>query len=115
MGEGKLYKIVIARPAVVRYQENVLTYLYDNFSFERATEIDERIIKKAGTLSNKPGRGRREKYLNEANEDLRFILYKETRSFEIKIIYYVREEESTVYITDFFPTKMSPDKIKDNQ
>jgi hypothetical protein len=115
MGEGKLYKIVIARPAVVRYQENVLPYLYDNFSFDRATEIDKKIIKKAGTLSTKPARGSRERHLIEAKEDFRFILHRETRHFEIKIIYYIREEESTVYITDFFPTKMSPERIKRNQ
>jgi hypothetical protein len=115
MGEGKLYKIVIARPAVIRYQEHVLPYLYENFSFDRATEIDEKIIRKAGTLSNKPARGSREKYLTESREDFRFILHKETRHFEIKIIYFIKEEESTVYITDFFPTKMSPVRIKDNQ
>ncbi|MEQ8813029.1 MAG: hypothetical protein RIE59_28410, partial [Imperialibacter sp.] len=82
MGEGKLYKIVIARPAVIRYQEHVLPYLYENFSFDRATEIDEKIIRKAGTLSNKPARGSREKYLTESREDFRFILHKETRHFE---------------------------------
>ncbi len=114
MGEGKSYKIVTARPAIIRYQERVLSYLYENFTFDRATEIDKNIIKKAGTLSNKPGRGRRERYLLEAKEDFRFILHKETRHFEIKIIYYINEEESVVYITDFFPTKMNPQRVSDN-
>ncbi|MEQ9102559.1 MAG: type II toxin-antitoxin system RelE/ParE family toxin [Imperialibacter sp.] len=115
MGEGKLYKIVIARPATIRYQEHVLSYLYDNFTFERASRIDENIIKTASTLSSKPARGRREKYLLGAEEDFRFILYKETRYFEIKIIYYIKEKESTVYVTDFFPTRMDPQRIIDNQ
>ncbi|MEQ8688180.1 MAG: hypothetical protein RIE86_22950 [Imperialibacter sp.] len=114
-GRRKTIQNSHSRPAVIRYQEHVLPYLYENFSFDRATEIDEKIIRKAGTLSNKPARGSREKYLTESREDFRFILHKETRHFEIKIIYYIREKESTVYITDFFPTKMSPERMKENQ
>ncbi|UXP30657.1 hypothetical protein N6H18_09850 [Reichenbachiella agarivorans] len=114
MGEGQLYKIVIAKPAIIRYQETVLLYLYDNFTFDRAAEIDKNIIDRAGTLSHKPARGRREKYLSEAKEDFRFILYKEAKHFEVKIIYYINEEESIVYITDFFPTKMHPQRISDH-
>ncbi len=111
MGGGEIYKIVTTRPAMVRYQERVLPYLYDNFSFDRATEIHENIIKTAGTLSSKPARGSREKYLFSYKEDFRFILFKETRNFELKIIYYIKEEKSTVYITDFFPTKMNPQRL----
>lgn len=114
MGEGKLYKVVTTRPAIIRYQEHVLSYLFKNFTFDRATEIDENIIRKAGTLASNPSRGRREKYLQEAQEDFRFVLYKETKHFEIKIIFYINEEKSTVYITDFFPTKMDPIQISKN-
>jgi hypothetical protein len=111
MGEEKSYKLAITRPAMIRYQERVLFYLYKNFSFDRATEIDENIIKTAGTLVSKPARGRREIHLSSFKENFRFILHKETKNFEIKIIYHINEEKSTVYITDFFPTKMNPERI----
>ncbi len=111
MGEEKFYKVVITRPAMIRYQERILFYIYDNFSFDRATEIDENIIKTVGTLYSKTARGRREVLLSSFKENFRFILYKETKNFEVKIIYYIKEEKSTVYITDFFPTKMSPERI----
>lgn len=115
MAEEKIYKIVIARPAKNRYQESVLPYFYEHFSFERAIEIDENMLKTTGTLNRNPGRGRKEKYLEEAKENFKFILYKETKHFEIKIIYYINEDEGTVYVTDFFPTKMDPQKITKNK
>lgn len=115
MAEEKVYKIVIARPAKNRYQESVLLYLYEYFSFERAIEIDENILNTTRTLSKNPGRGSREKYLDEVKEEFRFILHKETKHFEIKIIYYINEDESTVYVTDFFPTKMDPQRIAKNK
>ena len=115
MAEEKIYKIVIARPAKNRYQESVLPYFYEHFSFERAIEIDENMLKTTGTLNRNPGRGRKEKYLEEAKENFKFILYKETKHFEIKIIYYINEDEGKVYVTDFFPTKMDPQKITKNK
>lgn len=114
MGEGKLYKVEIATPAKIRYQQRVLSYLYENFSFDRATEIDEAIIGKAKALSKQPRRGRDEDYLSELDEAFKFILYKETKYFEVKIIYYIDEEKSIVYVTDFFPTRMSPQKISED-
>ena len=102
MGEGKSYKIVTAKPAIIRYQERVLSYLYENFTFNRATEIDKNIIKKAGTLSNKPGRGRRERYLLEAKEDFRFILYKETSTLKSRsFTTLVRRNQSYILRTSF--------------
>ncbi|MEO9477186.1 MAG: hypothetical protein ABJG41_16695 [Cyclobacteriaceae bacterium] len=97
---------------MIRYQERVLSYLFDHFSFERATEIDKNIISAAGSLRNKPTRGRKEEYLIGAREDFKFILYKEGRHFEVKIVYFIKEEESTVYITNFFPTKMNPIRLQ---
>ena len=114
MVEGKLYKIEISKPAKNRYHEIVLPYIYDNFSFERAIEIDENILKTVETLSQKPNRGTTEKYLEEARELFKFILHKETKHFELKIIYYINENKSIVYVTDFFPTKMNPQRITKN-
>jgi|GEM_PF-3886910 len=62
MAEEKIYKIEIAEPAKNRYHERVLPYLYENFSFERAIEIDENILSTALTLDKKPNRGSKEKY-----------------------------------------------------
>lgn len=114
MGEGKIYRVVIAQPAKIRYHQRVLPYLYENFSFERATEIDEKILGFAATLERHPGRGRREVCLQKLEEVFRFLLFKETRHFELKIIYYIDELKNAVYVTDFFPTKMNPQRIQDN-
>lgn len=114
MGEEKSYKIDIARPAKNLYQQRILPYIYDNFSFGRADEVAENILRTVGTLCKKPSRGSKERHLLEAREDFKFILHKETKHFEIKIIYFVDEENGIVNVTDFFPTKMSPQRIIDN-
>lgn len=114
MAERKIHEVIITRPAKNRYHEIVLPYIYDNFSFERAAEVDESILSTVTKLDKKPNRGRKEKYLEEAKEVFRFILHQETKHFELKIIYYVDETKSTVYVTDFFPTRMSPQRIIEN-
>ena len=114
MGREKVYKVVTTQPAKNRYQETVLPYIFENFSFERAIEIDDNILIFAETLEKKPNRGTVEKYLIEAKEEFKFILYKETKYFEIKIIYFIKEDEGTIYITDFFPTRMNPLRISGN-
>jgi len=98
-------------PVKARYQNRVLPYIYDNFSFERASQVDKAILQTIETLQQKPARGRKEKHLEELKEDFRFILHKETKHFEIKVIYYIDHNTKTVYITDLFPTKMSPKRI----
>ena len=61
MAEEEIYKIVIAQPAKNRYHESVLPYIYENFSFERAIEVDDNILRSTETLDRKPDRGRKEK------------------------------------------------------
>ncbi len=39
MGKEELYKVVTTRSATLKYQLRVLPYLFENFSFQRATEI----------------------------------------------------------------------------
>jgi hypothetical protein len=58
-----------------------------------------------------PSRGSKELYLSDRPKDYRYILHKESRYFLIKIIYFIDELNSTVFVTDFFPTSMNPDKI----
>ncbi len=113
MGKEKDYRIIIAIPAKDRYQLEVLPYIFDNFSYERAQEVDENIIQTIQSLSHNPFRGRKEKYLEEEKEEFRFILYKETKHFEIKVIYFIDFEKEIVFITDLFPTKMDVTKMRD--
>lgn len=112
--EEKEYQVIIATPAKKRYHDKVLPYLHSNFSFERAIEIDGEIIQTAASLNLNPFRGRKEDYLKEMNEEFRFILFKETKHFELKIIYFVDEKKEIVYVTDFFPTKMHPQRMTEN-
>ncbi|MGM0581940.1 MAG: hypothetical protein ACQETL_14745 [Bacteroidota bacterium] len=111
MDKEKSYKVITTKSATLKYQLRVLPYLFENFNFNRATEIEEKILKFATTLSSKPARGRREIHLSSFKEDFRFILFQETKNFELKIIYFIDETELIVYITDFFPTKLNPQKI----
>lgn len=59
-----------------------------------------------------PKRGRLEPVLKKYPQQFRFILHKETRNFEIKIIYYVNQSIRKIYVTDFFPVLMYPEKLK---
>lgn len=68
MDQEKVFKIEITRPAKSRYHEIVLPYIFDNFSFKRAIEIDENIFTTVGTLDKKPSRGGKEKYLEESKD-----------------------------------------------
>jgi hypothetical protein len=111
MDEEKPFKIVITRVAMLNYQDRILPYIFDNFTFNRALEIDKKITEKISTLEYQPSRGSREKYLSSFREEFRFILYKENKNFELKIIYFFDETELIVYLTDFFPTKMHPQKM----
>lgn len=112
--EEKEYQVIIATPAKSRYHNQVLPYLHTNFSFERAIKIDEDIIQTASKLNQNPFRGRIEDRLRGLKEAFRFILFKETKHFELKIIYFIDEKKGCVYVTDFFPTKMQPQRITEN-
>lgn len=112
MAKQQSFEIEITYPAERRYQEEILLYLVDNFSLNRAIEIDKKIIELISTLSLIPERGTFEPNLKAYPQQFRFILFKETRNFEIKIIYYVNKSIKKVYITDFFPVLMHPNKLK---
>ena len=113
MAAEKVYEVIITTPAQRRYEETILQYLMENFSIERVKEIDLRLVQKVSSLSFKPFSGTKEKYLAHLKEAFRFILHKESRNFEIKILYFVDEESHRIYVTDFFPTKMNPERLSD--
>jgi len=112
MVEQQHYEIEITHPARKRYREEILNYILDNFSFERALKINDNITELVATLSTIPERGTLEQQLENYHQKFRFILHKETRNLEIKIIYYVNQSIKKVYVTDFFPVLMYPEKLK---
>lgn len=112
MAKTKQYQVVITKPTQVRYQCEVLNYLVENFSLDRAVEIDEKITREIASLSFMPNRGKAEELLKESHQNIKFILYKETRSVALKILYYVNEMANTVYVTDIFPMEMDPKKME---
>ena len=111
MDKEKGFKIVITSAAYNRYQDTILPYLVDHFSTIRAAEIDLAIAQTVASLLRNPFVGAKEKYLDHLESDFRFILHKESRNFEIKIIYFASKKSQTIFVTDFFPTLMDPEKI----
>ena len=112
MAEGKHYEIVITRSAILRYQDEILPYLQTNFSSQRVFEIDCKLIGQVYSLESNPNRGSIEKYLKKDSGVFRYILFRETRLFELKIVFLINDQSNEVIVTDFFPTKMNPNKIK---
>ena len=86
--------------------------MLDNFSLERSVEIDLNIVETLKTLMFLPSRGKKELFLEKQQYEFKYILHKETRNLEIKIIYYILEEQHRVFVTDFFPVLMNPNSIK---
>ncbi|SFT73380.1 hypothetical protein SAMN04489724_1905 [Algoriphagus locisalis] len=112
MAQGKSYEIEISKSALHRYQEEVLPYLIHNFSLQRALEIEADIENTVQSLALFPSRGTKEKYLQNEKEEFRFVLHRETSNFELKIIYFIQEKGLKVYVTDFFPTRINPVRIR---
>lgn len=112
MDQGEFFEIVITRPAILRYQDEILTYLHRNYSLERVSEIDEEIIDQVYSLQSNPHRGSIENFLKKGSKIYRYILFRETRYFELKIVYFIDDQVDQVFVTDFFPTKMNPTRIK---
>ena len=111
MAERKRYQVKISTLAYNRLEQEVLTYLITHFSLERAYIIYDQIMDAAMSLNEMPYRGRREDLATGFKRDYKFIIYKETRNLEIKIIYFINEEALLVNITDFFPVLKAPQKI----
>lgn len=111
MAARKRYEVVVTDPARSRYTETILPYLLRNFSIERAVEIETDLFIRTGSLSNLPHLGTLEGNLPASVPAIRFILFRETRHFELKILYYVDEDTATVFVVDYFPTAMHPKRM----
>ena len=111
MDKEKIYEVIVATPALMRYQKTVLSYLMEHYNPHRVFEIDQQLLSESRKLSTFPRKGKLEEYLSHFKEEFRYILFAPSKGLEIKIIYFIDEKSKKVYITDFFPTKMDPNKI----
>lgn len=108
---AKSYEVIITQPAENRYFNQILEYLKQHFSEERVDAISKKIFQEINSLQDQPLRGTNEPNLVLQEEKFKFILFRETRILEIKIIYWIDESTSKVFIIDLFPTKMNPKKL----
>lgn len=108
--EESQYEVVITDPAEIAFYE-ILGYLYENYDIDRAEEIADELRDTAKSLCYQPERGTKEPKLRNRKEDYRFILYERTFRAEIKIIYYLDQENEIVNVTDFFPTEKDNSQI----
>lgn len=114
MAETKEYQVIVTNPAKFRFQDEILDYIERNFSWKRAEEVEAEILSLVKSLAINPQRGALEKSVLNKKYTFRFVLYQATRYFEIKVLYHIVEDNKLVFITDFFPTRMNPSKIKSN-
>lgn len=113
MGE-KQYQIVITSTAERAYFE-VLNYVFDHHSFDRANEIALELVDFPQILKENPLLGKTEPNLMHRNEDYRFLVYKRTTKMKVKIIYYPDHDNNKIYLTDFFPCEMNLKRINRRQ
>lgn len=112
MFQGERYEIVLTRSSILRFQDEIYPYLNSNFSPRRVFEIDTEIFEKVDSLHHQPHRCSREQMLIDDTKAVRFLLYRASSQFELKIMFFIDEVSNRVFVTDFFPTKMNPAKIR---
>lgn len=112
MAQDKRYRVIVAPSALNRYQQTVLPYLLRNFSEKRVAEIAALLNQQVRSLELVPYRGAVQYGFQRLKSEVRYILLRETRHFELKIVYVVKEAEATVWVTDFFPTVMHPKRLR---
>lgn len=109
--EGKTSYLVEITPEAELYYFDLLEYLYKTHTPESASNKADEILGMAMSLDQNPKRGSDERRLAFLDKGHRFLLYKITSRKQVKIIYFVDELNKTVYVTDFFPTKMDDKRI----
>jgi hypothetical protein len=114
MVQGERFEIVLTRSSILRYQDDVYPYLNSNFSPRRVFEIDVEIFESVESLQYQPHRCSREPMFIESSKALRFLLYRASDRFELKILFFIDELPKKVFVVDFFPTRMNPTRMKSN-
>ena len=107
--------IVKITPEAERFYIELLSYLFQTHSSESANRKSKEILNLALSLSLNPNRGRMEESLAYLNKAHQFLVFQVTSRKTVKLIYFVDEDNNTVYVTDFFPTELNPIKLKRNR
>ena len=113
MAKEQDYQIIITSRAEQAYFE-VLDYIFDNHSFQRANEIALELVEHPQILRNFPLLGQIEPNLEFKTKKYRYILYERTKVTTVKIIYFIHDTSKQIYITDFFPCEMFEQRMKRN-
>jgi hypothetical protein len=111
MDRAQGYQIIITAFAERAYFE-VLNYVFDYHSFEKANKITLELLEYPQALKDFPLLGKIEPNLIGASKEYRFLLFERTKKTTVKIIYFVDDVDKKIYLTDFFPCEMSDKKIK---
>ena len=104
------YEVIITKPAEIHFYE-VVEFLYDKYSLERAEQLADQLRDKTQSLCKHPKRGALEWRLESRENEYRFILFNRISRADIKIIYYVDDTTKKVFVVDFFPTEMDDKRI----
>lgn len=113
MAKGETYEIEITASAENRFRREILTYLYIHFSYERVLQIETNIRNEIELIAKNPSRESKDRSHIQRSKDIRFILIKESRNVELKIIYILNKSKRVITIIDFFPTIMHPERMFD--
>jgi plasmid stabilization system protein ParE len=109
--EGKKSYLVEITSEAEFYFLDLIAHLFTTHNQERALQKAEKILDLAMSLKENPFRGTMEPRLVSLGKKHRFLLYEITNRKQVKIIFFVDENKSIVYITDFFSTEMEDKKI----
>lgn len=105
MDQRAIYEVVISVNAQTKLKRIFSAYIIKYFSEDRAFQVFNSILETVNDLEKFPKRGQLEERLKP---DYRYILHRESRLFELKVIYRINEENLSVLIVDFFPTISNP-------
>lgn len=105
----KAFSLKITDNAKAAYFE-LLDYLFQYYSLSRANELAEALLNAPLVLLEQPYLGSREPSLLHRTIDYRFLLFQRSNRATVKIVYYIDDSHKIIYITDFFPTEMHPEK-----
>ena len=110
MERESIYTVAIS-PEAEGYYRDVLEYLYNHHSGVSADRKSTELLELVIGLEDNPTIGRIEENLRSFGREHRYVLYYYTTRKAIKIIYFINEQEKTVYVTDFFPCESDEIKI----
>ena len=104
------YKVEITRSAEL-YCFEILDHVYENSSIGIASQKANGLYEEAFTFDVSPGQGQIEENLKDLPQSHRYILYHATSRQTVKIIYFIDQKNTMVYVTDFFPTAMDNERL----